>query len=434
MILQGDTLPDDIYVKTLKLEEKMKREEKLKTKAAAIEQFLSPAELRAVSDAKDPDASNWQSAVPLEEYNSVLNKKEFRDAMNLRYGKDLKRIPSKCPCGQSFNMTHALNCKTGGFITMRHNRVRDFEAQLLTQICNDVEIEPPLQPLEGEIINGLTGVNAKPDVRARGFWREGQNAFFDVRITNTNSESQRHLTSEKIFTKHEREKKRQYNNRIMNVEHGTFTPLVFSVNGGMAKECLKFHKFVAEKIANKSGCRCENVLSIIKCKLSFLILRASIMCVRGSRLIKKYISMNTCKSINSFMTEVLLYRNQSIDLFYKSMDWFLYNKDIRCCSSTYTESLLLHVLKHNMDFFCFSFFSLYAFFSQIFTNHRAAGERRDYLLISVLPLPPASQTLRHYLGYCCTSAHTCSPNRTRNLWYMLFRIHSFFTCTGSCCC
>ena len=110
-----------------------------------------------------------------------------------------------------------------------------------------------MQPLKGEIINGLTGVNAKPDVRARGFWREGQNAFFDVRITNTNLESQRHLTSEKIFTKHEREKKIQYNNRIMNVEHGTFTPLVFSVNGEMAKECLKFHKVVAEKTANKSN-------------------------------------------------------------------------------------------------------------------------------------------------------------------------------------
>ena len=104
-----------------------------------------------------------------------------------------------------------------------------------------------------------------------------------MRITNTNSESQRHLTSEKIFTKHEREKKRQYNNRIMNVEHGTFTPLVFSVNGRMAKECLKFHKFVAEKIANKSGCRYEKAISIIKYKLSFLILRASLMRVRGSR-------------------------------------------------------------------------------------------------------------------------------------------------------
>ena len=94
--------------------------------------------------------------------------------------------------------------------------------------------------LEGEIITDLTSVNARPDVRARGFWREGQNAFFDVRSTNTNSESQRHLTSKNIFTKNEREKKRQYNNRIINIEHVTFTTLVFSVKGGMAKECLKF--------------------------------------------------------------------------------------------------------------------------------------------------------------------------------------------------
>ena len=204
MILQGDTLPDNSYAKTLKLEEKTKREEKLTIKAAAIEQFLSPAELRAVSDVKNPGASNWLSAVPLEEYNFVLNKKQFRDAMNLRYGKDWKGLPSKCPCGQSYNMTHALNCKTGGFITIRYNRVRDFEAQLLTEMCHAVEIEPPLQPLEGEIINDLTSVNARPDVRARGFWREGQNVFFYVRITNTNSKSPRHLTSEKIFTKHER--------------------------------------------------------------------------------------------------------------------------------------------------------------------------------------------------------------------------------------
>ena len=43
----------------------------------------------------------------------------------------------------------------------------------------------------------------------------------------------------------------------MNVEHDTFSPLMISVNGGMAEVCYKFHKFVAEKIANKSGCRYE---------------------------------------------------------------------------------------------------------------------------------------------------------------------------------
>ena len=44
LILQGDTLPDtlpDSCVKTLKLEDKTKREEKLKIKGAAFEQSLS---------------------------------------------------------------------------------------------------------------------------------------------------------------------------------------------------------------------------------------------------------------------------------------------------------------------------------------------------------------------------------------------------------
>ena len=139
-VLQGDTLPDDSYVKTLKLEEKTKCEEKLKIKAAAIEQFLSPAELQAISDAKDPGASKWLSAVPLEEYNFVQNEREFCDKLNLQYGKDIKGLPSKCPCRQFLNMTHELNCKTRDFITIRHNRVRDLKAQLLTEICDDIEI------------------------------------------------------------------------------------------------------------------------------------------------------------------------------------------------------------------------------------------------------------------------------------------------------
>ena len=43
----------------------------------------------------------------------------------------------------------------------------------------------------------------------------------------------------------------------------------------MAKGCLKFQKLVAEKIADKSGCVYQKVLSIIKCKLLFVILRRS---------------------------------------------------------------------------------------------------------------------------------------------------------------
>ena len=43
-------------------------------------------------------------------------------------------MPSICPCGQSYDVTHAMSYKRGGFIVMRHNNVRDFEANLLKQL------------------------------------------------------------------------------------------------------------------------------------------------------------------------------------------------------------------------------------------------------------------------------------------------------------
>ena len=69
----------------------------------------------------------------------------------------------------------------------------------------------------------------------------------------------------------------------MNIEHGTFTPLVFSVSGVYGKECSMFHKHVAEKIATKTKERYEIIFSIIRCKISFIIHKSALMCIRGSR-------------------------------------------------------------------------------------------------------------------------------------------------------
>ena len=135
---------------------------------------------------------------------------------------------------------------------MRHNKIRDFEANLLQRVCNDVEVEPQLQPLNGETIYDLDGNDARPGIRARWAWRPCQNAFFDVRVTNTNSTSQQHSIMLKILQKHEKETKRNFNERIMQVEHGTFTPLVFSVNGGVGPEAEVFHKHIADRIAEKA--------------------------------------------------------------------------------------------------------------------------------------------------------------------------------------
>ena len=42
------------------------------------------------------------------------------------------------------------------------------------KVHNDVEIEPMLQPINGEVVNGMAGDNARSDIRARGVWRQGQ--------------------------------------------------------------------------------------------------------------------------------------------------------------------------------------------------------------------------------------------------------------------
>ena len=59
---------------------------------------------------------------------------------------------------------------------MRHNNLREFEADMLSKIV-DVETEPQLQQVTSEIIEGLSGNASRPNIRARGVLRASQNAF-----------------------------------------------------------------------------------------------------------------------------------------------------------------------------------------------------------------------------------------------------------------
>ena len=159
---------------------------------------------------------------------------------------------------------HALNCKKGGFVAIRHNNIRDYEPNLLAKIHTDVETNLLFDQLKKELLMEYLVIMLD---RARGVSRDGQNAFFDVRITNTNSVSQNNVKTEEVLLRFEKEMKQEYNRRIMNVEHGTFTPLVFSVSGVLGKECSMFHKHMAGKIAKKFNESYEKVITVIRCKL-----------------------------------------------------------------------------------------------------------------------------------------------------------------------
>ena len=59
----------------------------------------------------------------------------------------VKGIPTYCACGETNSVDHSLICKLGGYNSMRHNLVRDSEAQIMREVCRDVQIEPTLLPI-----------------------------------------------------------------------------------------------------------------------------------------------------------------------------------------------------------------------------------------------------------------------------------------------
>ena len=69
----------------------------------------------------------------------------------------------------------------------------------------------------------------------------------------------------------------------MEIEKGTFTPLVFKTTGKMADECVKYHSRLAELISNKKGELYSCAISLIRSKVPFAIVRSAILCLRGKR-------------------------------------------------------------------------------------------------------------------------------------------------------
>ena len=43
-------------------------------------------------------------------------------------------------------------CRQGGFIIQRHNKLRDLEVDMLSIVCHDVQVDPILQEVTGEVL------------------------------------------------------------------------------------------------------------------------------------------------------------------------------------------------------------------------------------------------------------------------------------------
>ena len=170
---------------------------------------------------------------------------------------------------------------------MRHNEIRDITAALSSEVCNSVTIEPHLQPISGEQLSGASANSqdgARLDVAMNGLWGgRYEKSFLDIRVFNPFAPSNRHTNLSTCYRKHENEKKREYEQRILNVEHASFAPIVLSCTGGLGRIATSTYKRLASLLAEKWNQAYGPTMCWLRCRLSFSLLRSSIQAIRGSR-------------------------------------------------------------------------------------------------------------------------------------------------------
>ena len=168
---------------------------------------------------------------------------------------------------------------------MRHNVIRDVAADIMTEVCFDVKLEPKLLPVGDVQLEAGTTLqdDARLDISAVGLWRAHERTYFDVRISHPHAPSYAKKPLQTILKAAEKEKTRKYADRVLQIERGSFVPLVFSTNGSMGEQCERLHKQLAKIISEKRGEQYSLVMTHIRTRLRIALLKSVLIAVRGYR-------------------------------------------------------------------------------------------------------------------------------------------------------
>ena len=128
----------------------------------------------------------------------------------------------------------------------------------MDEVCHDVQIEPKLQSLDGEIFSSnstTTDDDARLDIKANGLWGSRFNrSFFDVKIFNTHAKSCP-KTIKDAYKYHEGIKQNKYEKRIRETEHihSSFNGLVLTSSGGAGPSASSVMNEFTTNISEKRG-------------------------------------------------------------------------------------------------------------------------------------------------------------------------------------
>ena len=226
---------------------------------------------------------------------------------------------------------HALSCKVGGLVHIRHDNVADefghlcelafskgrvtheprinaCESRLERKAREQGEVKAPtmvgIAEAAGKLNeegDALEDVNPVEDARAdathspyaesnenrgdkgvHGFWKRGRTCIFDVMITDTEGRSNRNQEPERVLAKCEHTKKNKHLVPCLE-RRRDFTPLVYSVDGMAGRETKMAERRLASQLAWKWKRDYSEMVGYVRTRMCLAVLRANTLLIRGSR-------------------------------------------------------------------------------------------------------------------------------------------------------
>ena len=147
-----------------------------------------------------------------------------------------------------------------------------------------------------------TNDGARSDISARSFRITGQKVIFDFRAFDPNASRYQSRSLEQCFAVNEREKKWRYIRKILEVEHVSFTLLIFTIHVAMG---IKYSTFVS-KLIEPLPKFIENKRYVwVRTKVISALIRSMLICLRGSHSIK-----SSTMAINDIYVQRNVTKNQ----------------------------------------------------------------------------------------------------------------------------
>ena len=246
-----------------------------------------------------PSTVNW----------TELGAQEWQDDALLRYGLEPPDLPKYCNgYNAQFSICHALDCKRGGLVMVRHNELRDRVADLNgktftpSHVRNDPLIyqgcavkrtkSKPARP------SGITNTEDTPpeateqkeDLLLQELWHNGTDSVQEMRVVNTDAKSYWEKSPEKCLEKAEKINKKMYLEACLQ-QCRNLPPFVASVGGLLGVEATATMKRISSHLASKWRQSYSKTCGYFMSRIATTLVRAIHWCIRGSRVPAQEISV-----------------------------------------------------------------------------------------------------------------------------------------------